>query len=90
MYKALALRYLFQDLGYNENDTQTIQIYGDNIGSLALTKNPEFHQRSKHFEIQAHYIREHIKKGTIELAYIKTSNMVANDFIKALDKAKHI
>lgn len=37
--------------------TNATTIYGDNQGAIALTKNPAFHARTKHFDIQTHFIR---------------------------------
>jgi hypothetical protein len=41
---------------YIGKDLYTARIKGDNQGALALVKNPHLHERSKHIDIQYHYI----------------------------------
>ena len=43
------LRNLFFELGFAQSLPTTIQ--GDNNGSIAMTKNPQFHKRSKHIDL---------------------------------------
>ena len=52
--EAAWLRQLFLELGIDDDDTQTVRVYGDNQSSLSLTDNPVIHQRSKHVDIQHH------------------------------------
>jgi hypothetical protein len=59
-------------------------IYGDNQGSLALAKNPEYHVRTKHIDIQYHFIRECIENNKIVIQYIPTEDMLADGMTKAL------
>ena len=54
--QAIWLRRILIDLNERQED-RTI-IYCDNIFSIALSKNPVFHGRSKHIEIRYHFIRE--------------------------------
>lgn len=80
--EALWLRRLLSELGY-EQTTPTI-IKEDNQGCIKLTKNPVFHARTKHFDIQHHFVREHVEKGNIELEYCPTNEMIADMLTKAL------
>ena len=41
-------------------DRRPITLYGDNNGSIDLTKNPEHHARTKHIEVQYHFVREKV------------------------------
>ena len=61
----------------------------DNQGSMHLSKNPEYHARTKHIDIQHHFIQETIEKKQIKLIYCPTQEMVAGVLMKALVKAKH-
>lgn len=63
-------------------------LFGDNQGSIALSKNPVFHSRTKHVEIHFHWIREKIQDGSIEIKYCPTEDMVADVLTKSLDKGK--
>lgn len=53
-----------------------------------MSKNPQFHGRAKHIAIKHHFIRDQIKKGTVEVKYCGTEDMVADIFTKALDSEK--
>ena len=69
-------------------DDMRIQLYGDNQSALKLVKNPEFHARTKHIDVQYHYVREALEDGLLDLAYIPTSEMAADIFTKPLQKEK--
>jgi hypothetical protein len=61
-------------------------IYGDNQGAIALAKNPQFHARTKHIDIQHHFVREKVAEGRVRLKYIHTSQQVADGLTKSLPK----
>ena len=64
----------------------TILIRSDNQGSMALAVNLKDHSRSKHIDIQYHFVQEQLAWDIISLSYIPTSNMAANGLTKALPK----
>jgi hypothetical protein len=72
--------------GYIGSDPNNISIKGDNQGSLALVKNPHLHERSKHIDIQYHYVRDLEAKGKINVSYIPTTDMVADGLTKPLGR----
>ena len=61
-----------------------IPLYCDNQGAIALAKNPENHQRTKHIDVRYHYIREKEEDGTIAIKYLPTEQMIADGFTKSL------
>ena len=61
----------------------------DNQSCIALAKNPEFHARSKHIDIQYHFIREKVEEGMVHLEYCPTQKMVADILTKAIPSEKH-
>jgi hypothetical protein len=60
----------------------------DNQGAIALTILESQNRRTRYINVRYHYIRDCIKSGTIAPHYTPTSNMLANGFIKALDRLK--
>lgn len=67
--------------GYND---APITMYGDNKGSINLTKNPEYHQRTKHIDVQYHYIRQLVEDRAVNIEYIPTAEMAADILTKPL------
>ena len=71
-----------------EGGLQTVIIYGDNQGAIALAKNPLHHGRAKHIDIQHHWVRGQISDGYIDLQYVATDKQVADGLTKALCRDK--
>jgi hypothetical protein len=46
------------------------------------------HSRTKHIEIRNYFIRDHVARGDIELAYVCTKDQLADIFTKPLDEAR--
>jgi hypothetical protein len=91
--EAAWLRGLLQELlkEYREvPELKTTVIFGDNQGAIAISKNPQFHTRTKHIDIQNHYCREKVNDGTVEFQYIPTGKQVADGLTKALPKDRLI
>ena len=65
-------------------------IHYDNQSCIRLSKNPVFHDRSKHIEIRYHFIRDYVQRGVVELQYISTDEQMADIFAKSLGRGKHI
>ena len=83
------IRRLLYELNYGHytSETGTIRMLGDNQGSLSLANNPENHQRTKHIDIQYHYVRELVESGAITIEYCPTKLMLADILTKPLSKA---
>ena len=61
----------------------------DNQGCMSLAKKPTHHLRTKHIDVQYHFIREKLKTGVIELKYCPTEHMVVDVLTKALARDRH-
>jgi hypothetical protein len=80
-------RYLLEEMGHAQ-ESPTV-IYEDNQAALVLARDPQFHARSKHFDVQNHFIREKIETGTVEPVYCGTEDQIADILTKPLAKPKH-
>lgn len=65
-----------------------IPLRGDNQGLIALAHNPVFHSKTKHIDIQHHYIRDEVTSKRIELSYVPTDQIIADGLTKALTHVK--
>ena len=59
-------------------------ILGDNETSIILTKNAESQARTKHIDVQHHYIRELVVDKEVIAEWICSASMLADGFTKAL------
>jgi len=60
----------------------------DNQGAIAMTNNPVGHKRTKHIDIRYHFVREQVLKGTLQIKYCSTKNMLADLFTKPLTRGQ--
>ena len=63
-------------------------LYTDSQSALALAKNPGHHYRTKHIDIQYHFVREKVQIGACNLLYIPTNDQLADCLTKALPPPK--
>ncbi|GJY35807.1 putative ribonuclease H-like domain-containing protein [Tanacetum coccineum] len=70
------------DYGFNFMNTK---IHIDNESTISVIKNPVAHSRTKHIEIQFHFIRDCYEKRLIEVIKIHTDHNVADLLTKGFD-----
>ena len=49
-----------------------------------MSKNPMFHDKSKHIEIKYRYIRDMVQRGAVKLQYVVTNEQIADVLTKPL------
>ncbi|XP_020685464.1 uncharacterized protein LOC110101732 [Dendrobium catenatum] len=59
----LWLRHLLHE--FHATQSEPTPIYCDNTSTIALAHNPVFHARTKHIELDYHFISEHIRAAAI-------------------------
>ena len=74
--------------GLFDLELDTTVILCDNQSCIKMTKNPAFHDKSKHIEIRYFYIRDMVQKGDIKLQHVSTDDKVANVMTKPLSRVK--
>ena len=60
----------------------------DNQSAIALSRNPVFHDRSKHIDVRYHFIWECVDEGGIVLSYTETEQQLADVLTKALGRVR--
>jgi hypothetical protein len=60
-----------------------------NLGAKYLSASPIFHARTKHIEIDFHFVQERVAQGLLDICFINSRDQVADGFTKALPAVKH-
>ncbi|KAA0058430.1 putative mitochondrial protein [Cucumis melo var. makuwa] len=68
--------------GISQDDPTVIHV--DNKSTIALAKNPVFHDRSKHIDTRFHFIRDCISRKEVQVEYVKAEDQIADIFTKPL------
>ena len=89
-YKSLAnamaeiiwIETILKELGIKPKKTPCL--WCDNMGATYLSANPVFHARTKHIEIDFHFVRERVAQKMLDIRFISYKDQVADRFTKAL------
>jgi hypothetical protein len=95
-YRALAvgaveltwIRMLLRDLGIYIS--HALVLWCDNTSAISLASNPVFHARTKHVEIDYHFVREKVVRGDLSVQFISTTDQLADLLTKALPSPRYI
>ena len=64
------------------------RLWCDNLGAKYVSANSVFHDRTKHNEIDFHFVRERLAQKLLDIRFINSGDQVADGFTKALPRVK--
>jgi hypothetical protein len=79
------LRQLLRELHCDAPKATTV--YCDNISSAYMARNPVHHRRTKHIEIDIHFVRDKVALGELRVMRIPSARQFADIFTKGLPTA---
>ncbi|XP_019198888.1 PREDICTED: uncharacterized protein LOC109192641 [Ipomoea nil] len=77
---------LLRELGLHSGAPATL--WCDNMGATYLCANPVFHARTKHVEVDYHFVRDKVTSGEYKVTFVSTKDQVADIFTKPLPAAR--
>ena len=69
--KIVWLHGLLKELGFPK--TTSTPLHTDNTSAIQIATNPIFHERTKHIEVDCHYIRDGLENRVISLPHISSN-----------------
>ncbi|XP_071740077.1 uncharacterized mitochondrial protein AtMg00810-like [Rutidosis leptorrhynchoides] len=61
-------------------------VFCDNVIAIYLSGNPVQHQRTKHIELDIHFVREKVSKGQVRIMHVPTRFQLVDIFTKYLPR----
>jgi hypothetical protein len=89
----LWLQRLLTEIGFAPNCA--MNLFCDNKSAIEIAHNPVQHDRTKHVEVDRHFIKQNLETKIIQFPFVKSEDQLADiltksvcsrDFYKALDK----
>ena len=75
------LKHLLEELGFSHS--QPKELVCDNQATIHIASNPVFYERTKHIEVDCHYVRKKLLQNVIKTSHMKSEDRLADLFTKS-------
>lgn len=79
------LRHLLQELRFAL--PKATVVFCDNVSAVYMSHNPVHHRRTKHIELDIHFVCEKVALGQVRVHHVPSERQLANVFTKALNSS---
>jgi hypothetical protein len=76
------IKQLLEELNFKTH--KPMKMFCDNNAARHIASNAVYHERTKHIEIDCHFVREKIQAKVIETPYVRSQDQLADIFTKGL------
>ncbi|GAV64520.1 hypothetical protein CFOL_v3_08038, partial [Cephalotus follicularis] len=80
------IRMLLAEIGWPMQRSSILHC--DNQSAMYIANNPVFHKRTKHIEVDCHFVREKVKCEDIQLVHTRSEEQLIDIFTKPLRSAR--
>ena len=80
----LWIRYVLKDLGYKLK--KPMDLHCDNIAAIEIAHNPVQHDRTKHVEVDRHFIKENLDRKVIRFPFVNSEEQLADVLTKGVSR----
>ena len=74
------------ELGHKQ---EKILVYCDSQSALYIARNPAFHSRTKHIDVEYHFVREVVEDGSVDFQKVHTKENPTDALTKPVNTDKY-
>ena len=86
IYEVIWIKRILEEL--HIESSSPMKLFCDNKSAISIAHNPVQHDRTKHVEIDRHFIKEKLDRGEICMPFVPTTEQLADVFTKGLYRQK--
>jgi hypothetical protein len=72
------------EIGFSQAKSAPTKLFGDRKSAKELASDPIFHEKTKHFEVDFHFIRKNVEDNVISQEHVRTDKQLVDLHTKAL------
>jgi len=82
LYELLWLKKLLTEIGFPP--VSAMNLFCDNKAAIAVAQNPVQHDRTKHVEVDRHFIKQNVEAKIVQFPFVKSGDQLADMLTKAV------